>query len=43
MPSVRGVLSPPLGIGTIVPPSDDVRAVAGPGADVIVIVGADRG
>ena len=31
-----------LGIGPVVPPSKDVLAIAGPAADVIVLVGADR-
>jgi len=31
-----------LGIDAVIPPSDDVRAVAGQDADVIVVVGADR-
>jgi hypothetical protein len=36
------VIAKQLGIDAVVPPNDDVRAAAGPDADVIVVVGADR-
>ena len=36
------IIAKQLGIDAVVPPSDDIRAVAGPNADVIVVVGRDR-